>query len=115
MAKQSKLDHLPGPVKAELIEKILIGGERYQDLSQWLLDKHGLKAAASSIWRFSQTILLKHGGLVELGIPIKTIADHSDELEELGAYLVRQMLLTKIIEEKAAAIFEILSRSEASQ
>lgn len=114
MPARPKLDRLARNIKAELIEQILIsGGERYDEITRWLLETHGVETSKTSVWKFAQAILLRHGGLVALGVPIKTIADRSDELDELGAYLVQKMLIDKIIDEKFAAIFSALTETQA--
>ncbi|MGZ8236547.1 MAG: hypothetical protein ACXW00_00805 [Methylobacter sp.] len=94
----SKIDSIPNAIKDELIKKVLIGSERYEDIANWLLEKHGVKASRSSVWRFGKNTNVKFKRLVNLGMPINEIVKHRRQIEALGIEVVAQQLLDKLTE-----------------
>ena len=78
MSQAAALAKLPAPIQDELITKILSGFGAYGfgtyiDLKQWLLDKHGINAGRSALWRYSKATRNKFERLVKLGMPVYEI------------------------------------------
>jgi hypothetical protein len=112
MATLSKLDTLPGIIKDELIEKILIG-ESYQHVAEWLTKQNAISINKRGLERFGKAARDKFGVLVKLGMPIKEIVKHRLQIEALGVERVAQQLLDKLVE-KNGQMFAYLDEMEVS-
>jgi hypothetical protein len=113
MATLSKLDTLPGIIKDELIEKILIG-ESYQHVAEWLTKQNAVSINKRGLERFGKATRDKFGVLVKLGMPINEIVKHRLQIEALGVERVAQQLLDKLAE-KNGHMFAYLDEKEAGQ
>lgn len=114
MPRQSALNHLPTPVHAELVSKILTNRQsNYQGITTWLEEQHGVKVSVMAVCRFAQKTLIRHYGLLDLGIPIDTIAANVKTFELLGAYLVQREVLNRRIDKLLASMMQDVDQPEA--
>lgn len=113
MAERSTLDQLPEAIKDELIAKLLTG-ETYTVIRQWLDKQHGINSSKSKVARYGKATRDKYGALVDMGMPIKEIIKHRQQIEALGIEQVRQQLIAKLTE-KNGPMFAYLDDKEDKQ
>jgi hypothetical protein len=111
MAKKSKLQYLDNDIKNNLIEKILKKDCSYQETTEWLLERHGIKMSKTLVSRLGKDTRDKYSALVDLGMPIKEIVKHRHKIEALGVEQVKQQLLAKLTE-KNGDMFAYLGKKE---
>jgi hypothetical protein len=91
-----------------------LAGETYLAVRQWLDKQHAIKPSSSTIGRYGKATRDRFSALVVMGMPIKEIIKHRQQIEVLGIESVRQQLLAKLTE-KNGPLFAYLDDREVQQ
>lgn len=111
----AKINKLAPAVKAELIQKIFETPGGYEEITLWLNETHNLNISKTSVFEFAKSVRMKHSGLIEARIPLKTIADEAKNLETLGALLIQRELLNQRIDTMKAGILGVMQLPDKDQ
>ncbi|MCX7099626.1 MAG: hypothetical protein NTV43_17165 [Methylococcales bacterium] len=97
MPRPPIINTLPDPVRSGIVAKLL-AREPYLDISQWLLQTHGIALSHSALQRVGKPLQDNFAPLLALGMPIEEAAKNHRKIEEIGVEQVRKTLIDKLTE-----------------